>query len=73
MSGAAVPATGAASKAQEMSFIERNHLLQRFSERLAEATQVDIAIAWAMPVGVGACALTEAMALLQGRLASADS
>ena len=32
-----------------MPLIERNRLLQRFSQRLAEATQVDIAIAWATP------------------------
>ena len=32
-----------------MPFIEREHLLQRFSQRLAEAKQVDIAVAWATP------------------------
>ena len=32
-----------------MPFIEREHLLQRFSQRLAEAKQVDIAVAWACP------------------------
>ena len=32
-----------------MSLIEGNQLLQRFSERLAEAIQVDIAVAWAKP------------------------
>ena len=32
-----------------MPLIERNHLLQRFIELLAEATEVDIAVAWATP------------------------
>ena len=34
-----------------MPLIEGNHLLQRFNERLAEAIQVDIAVAWARPCG----------------------
>ena len=40
-----------------MPFIERNQLLQRFSERLSKATQVDIAVAWATP-----CDALEALA-----------
>ncbi len=40
-----------------MPLIERKHLLQRFSKCLAEATQVDIAVAWATP-----CDALEALA-----------
>ena len=40
-----------------MPLIERNHLLQRFRERLAEAERVDIAVAWARP-----CDALEALA-----------
>ena len=40
-----------------MPLIERNHLLQRFGKCLAEATQVDIAVAWARP-----CDALEALA-----------
>ena len=34
-----------------MSLVEGDQLLQRFSERLVEATQVDIAVAWATSCG----------------------
>ena len=40
-----------------MSLIETSQLLQRFSERLAQAVQVDIAVAWAKP-----CDALEALA-----------
>ena len=40
-----------------MPLIERNQLLQRFDERLAQAAQVDIAVAWAKP-----CDALEALA-----------
>ncbi len=40
-----------------MPLIERNHLLQRFIKLLAEATKVDIAVAWATP-----CDALEALA-----------
>ena len=45
-----------------MPFIEREHLLQRFSQRLAEAQQVDIAVAWATP-----CDAVEALADSAGK------
>ena len=45
------------SQEQEMPLIERNHLLQRLGECLAEATHVDIAVAWATP-----CDALEALA-----------